>query len=121
MKIPIQLWNEYRTSTYGLEPMQPAQEATLRHAFIGGLQTALDVLGHEPDSNTMEWFREHIEQLKTIPAKETNTLDIDDMVQQFRTLRLAQLRQQLTHDDKHNIDRLISVYHFLKLAKERMG
>jgi hypothetical protein len=121
MKTPIQLWNEYRTDVYGLEPLQPTQEATLRHAFIGALQTALDVLGHEPDKKTMEWFSAHIEQLKTLSPKEAKTLDIDEMVQQFRTLRISQIRQQLTHDDKHNIDRLICVYHFLKLAKERMG
>lgn len=121
MKTPTQLWNDYRTNILGQEPLQPSHEAQLRHAFIGGLQSALEALRRDPDVSTMEWFTKHVEQLKDLPSKDANTLDIDGMIQQFRTLRLSQVRQQLTHDDKHNIDRLISVYHFLKLAKERMG
>jgi hypothetical protein len=120
MKTPTQLWNEHRTATYGQEPLQPGQEAQLRHAFIGGLEAALEVLKRLPDLETITWFSEQIEQLKGLPPKGDDVLDIDGMLQQFRTLRLSQVRQQLTHDDKHNVDRLISVYHFLKLAKERI-
>src|SRR4030095_2824589 len=107
-------------ATYGQEPLQPSHEAQLRHAFIRGLETALEVLKRLPDLETITWFQEQIEQLKGLPPKDDNILDIDSMLQQFRTLRLSQLRQQLTHDDKNNIDPLISVYHFLKLAKERI-
>jgi hypothetical protein len=121
MKTPTQLWNEHRTSTYGQEPLQPSHEAQLRHAFIRGLESALEVLKRLPDLETITWFQEQIEQLKGLPPHvQDNVLDIDSMIQQFRTLRLSQLRQQLAHDDKHNIDRLINVYHFLKLAKERI-
>lgn len=67
----------------------------------------------------MEWFRHHIDSFKDAPPLDNSTLDVDAMVQKFRTLRLSQVRGQLENDDRHNIDRLIHVHHFLKLAKER--
>ena len=37
----------------------------------------------------------------------------------IRTLRTSQVRKQLEDDEKHNVDRLFSVYHFFRLAKEK--
>lgn len=46
-------------------------------------------------------------------------MSVDEILQLMRTLRTAQVRQQLEHDERYNVDRLYSVYHFFRLAKEK--
>jgi hypothetical protein len=46
-------------------------------------------------------------------------MSVDAILQLMRDLTTAQVRQQLEYDEQHNVDRLFSIYHFFRLAKER--
>ena len=46
-------------------------------------------------------------------------MSVDQILTLIRTLRTSQVRKQLEDDEKHNVDRLFSVYHFFRLAKEK--
>ena len=52
--------------------------------------------------------------------KKYDPMSVDESLQLMRTLRTAQIRQQLEHDERYNVDRLYSVYHFFRLAKEKL-
>jgi hypothetical protein len=47
-------------------------------------------------------------------------MSVDEILHLIRTLRTSQVRQQLEHDERYNVDRLYSVYHFFRLAKEKL-
>ena len=44
---------------------------------------------------------------------------MDAILQLMRDLTTAQVRQQLEYDEQHNVDRLLYIYHFFRLARER--
>ena len=46
-------------------------------------------------------------------------MSVDEILAIMRTLRTSQIRLQLEHDERHNVDRLFAVYHFFRLAKEK--
>jgi hypothetical protein len=46
-------------------------------------------------------------------------MSVDSILQLIRGLTTQQVRQQLEDDEQHNVDRLFSIYHFFRLAKER--
>ena len=52
--------------------------------------------------------------------KNYDPMSVDEILQLMRTLRTGQVRKQLEHDERYNVDRLYSVYHFLRLAKEKL-
>jgi hypothetical protein len=51
--------------------------------------------------------------------RKLDPMSVDEILSLMRTLRTSQVRKQLEHDEKHNVDRLFSVYHFFRLAKEK--
>jgi hypothetical protein len=46
-------------------------------------------------------------------------IPLEDALHDLRLLKLSQIRKQLRHDEKHNLDRYIAVVHFIALAKEQ--
>lgn len=46
-------------------------------------------------------------------------MSVDAILQLMRNLSTQQVREQLEHDEQHNVDRLFSIYHFFRLAKDR--
>jgi hypothetical protein len=56
-------------------------------------------------------------KLQESPSKDP--MSVDAILQLMRGLTTAQVRQQLEYDEQHNVDRLFSIYHFFRLARER--
>ena len=57
--------------------------------------------------------------MKLEPATSNDPMSVDAILQLMRGLTTAQVRQQLEYDEQHNVDRLFSIYHFFRLARER--
>jgi hypothetical protein len=53
------------------------------------------------------------------PPTTNDPMSVDAILQLIRGLTTAQVRQQLEHDEQHNLDRLFYIYHFFLLARER--
>jgi hypothetical protein len=51
------------------------------------------------------------------PSKDP--MSVDSILQLIRGLTTQQVREQLEHDEQHNVDRFFSIYHFFRLARER--
>lgn len=52
-------------------------------------------------------------------APKKDPMSVDEILTLIRTLKTSQVRLQLEHDERHNVDRLFAVYHFFRLAKEK--
>ena len=57
--------------------------------------------------------------MKLEPATSNDPMSVDAILQLMRGLTTAQVRKQLEYDEQHNVDRLFSIYHFFRLARER--
>jgi hypothetical protein len=57
--------------------------------------------------------------MKLEPAPPKDPMSVDAILQLMRGLTTSQVRQQLEYDEQHNVDRLFSIYHFFRLAKDR--
>ena len=114
-----------------VETHRIASPALVDHYFeqwsaegYGGLIYRLNFCSYVPGESHELLHRENDTTMNTpqpAPPQKTRSDERGRDPHLIRTLRTSQVRKQLEDDEKYNVDRLFSVYHFFRLAKEKQS